>query len=73
MAIKELILHGVTSIEPKLTNSSNHGLEHDNLWNSRRIRFVMNDGTSFTVIAFADHKEDLKLNIEIPRALKGEN
>jgi hypothetical protein len=73
MAIKELILHGVTSIEPKLTNSSDHGLEHNNLWNSRRIRFEMNDGTSFTIIAFADHKEDLNLKIEIPKALQGEN
>ena len=69
MTIKELILHGVTSIEPKLTSSSSVG----NQWNSRRIRFEMNDGTSFTVVAFADHKEDLKLNIEIPKALQGEN
>ena len=69
MTIKELILHGVTSIEPKLTSSSSVG----NQWNSRRIRFEMSDGTSFTVIAFADHETDLKLNIEIPKALKGEN
>ena len=69
MTIKELILHGVTSIEPKLTSSSSVG----NQWNSRRIRFEMNDGASFTIVAFADHKEDLKLNIEIPTALKGEN
>jgi len=69
MTIKELILHGVTSIEPKLTSSSSVG----NQWNSRRIRFEMNDGSSFTVVAFADYKEDLKLNIEIPTALKGEN
>tara|TARA_R110000803_G_scaffold39729_3_gene85678 strand:- start:2061 stop:2162 length:102 start_codon:yes stop_codon:yes gene_type:complete len=33
----------------------------------------MNDGTSFTVVAFADDRENLKLNIEIPTALKGEN
>jgi len=33
----------------------------------------MNDGSIFTVVAFADYKEDLKLNIEIPTALKGEN
>ena len=73
MAIKELILHGVTSIEPKLTNSGKR-LHHTNAaWNSRRIRFEMDDGTSFTIVAFADHKEDLKLNIEIPKALKGEN
>lgn len=69
MTIKELILHGVTSIEPKLTRSSSVG----NQWNSRRIRFEMSDGTSFTVIAFADDRENLKLNIEIPTALKGEN
>ena len=69
MTIKELILHGVTSIEPKLTSSSSAG----NLWNSRRIRFEMNDGTSFTVVAFADDRENLKLNIEIPTALQGEN
>ena len=69
MTIKELILHGVTSIEPKLTSSSSVG----NQWNSRRIRFEMDDGTSFTIVAFADHKEDLKLNIEIPKALQGEN
>jgi len=69
MTIKELILHGVTSIEPKLSSSSDIG----NLWSSRRIRFEMDDGTSFTVIAFADHETDLKLNIEIPKALKGEN
>tara|TARA_R100001369_G_C3183150_1_gene141921 strand:+ start:141 stop:347 length:207 start_codon:yes stop_codon:yes gene_type:complete len=68
MAIKELILHGVTSIEPKLSKTSDVAS-----WNSRRIRFEMDDGTSFTVIAFADHKENLKLNIEIPTALKGEN
>ena len=65
MTIKELILHGVTSIEPKLINGVNY--------NSRRIKFEMNDGTNFTVIAFADHKEDLKLNIEFPKALQGEN
>ena len=64
MTIKELILHGVTSIEPKIINGVNY--------NSRRIRFEMNDGTSFTVIAFADHKEDLELNIELPKALQGE-
>ena len=69
MTIKELILHGVTSIEPKLISSSSVG----NQWNSRRIRFEMDDGTSFTIVAFADHKEDLKLNIEIPKALQGEN
>ena len=69
MAIKELILHGVTSIEPKLISSS----DVSNQWNSRRIRFEMDDGTSFTIVAFADHKEDLKLNIEIPTALQGEN
>jgi len=69
MAIKELILHGVTSIEPKLISSS----DVSNQWNTRRIRFEMDDGTSFTIVAFADHKEDLKLNIEIPTALKGEN
>ena len=69
MAIKELILHGVTSIEPKLISSS----DVSNQWNTRRIRFEMDDGTSFTIVAFADHKEDLKLNIEIPKALKGEN
>ena len=50
MTIKELILHGVTSIEPKLTSSSSVG----NQWNSRRIRFEMNDGTSFTIVAFAN-------------------
>jgi len=73
MSIKELILHGVTSIEPKLTNSGKL-LKYGNAsWNSRRIRFEMSDGTSFTVIAFADHEENLKLNIEIPTALKGEN
>lgn len=65
MTIKELILHGVTSIEPKLINGVNY--------NSRRIKFEMNDGTNFTIIAFADHKEDLKLNIELPKALQGEN
>ena len=64
MTIKELILHGVTSIEPKLINGVNY--------NSRRIKFEMNDGTNFTIIAFADHKEDLKLNIELPKALQGE-
>ena len=69
MAIKELILHGVTSIEPKLISSS----DVNNQWNTRRIRFEMDDGTSFTIVAFADHKEDLKLNIEIPKALQGEN
>ena len=69
MAIKELILHGVTSIEPKLISSS----DVSNQWNTRRIRFEMDDGTSFTIVAFADYKEDLKLNIEIPTALKGEN
>ena len=65
MTIKELILHSVTSIEPKLINGVNY--------NSRRIKFEMNDGTNFTIIAFADHKEDLKLNIELPKALQGEN
>ena len=69
MAIKELILHGVTSIEPKLISSS----DVSNQWNTRIIRFEMDDGTSFTIVAFADHKEDLKLNIEIPKALQGEN
>ena len=69
MTIKELILHGVTSIEPKLISSS----DVNNQWNTRRIRFEMDDGTSFTIVAFADHKEDLKLNIEIPKALQGEN
>ena len=69
MAIKELILHGVTSIEPKLISSS----DVSNQWNTRRIRFEMDDGTSFTIVAFADHETDLKLNIEIPKALKGEN
>ena len=69
MTIKEMQLHGVTSIEVKQTNSMQEAFGVC----TRRIRFETNDGTSFTVIAFADHETDLKLNIEIPKALKGEN
>jgi hypothetical protein len=50
MSIKELHLHGVTSIEAKLTNSN----KDVPLWNSRRIQFEMDDGTSFTIVAFAN-------------------
>lgn len=65
MAIKELILHGVTSIEAKLPSTND-------TFNNRRIRFEMDDGTNFTVIAFADHRENLRFNIDYPSAFKGE-
>jgi|5B_taG_2_1085324.scaffolds.fasta_scaffold05696_7 hypothetical protein len=55
MAIKELHLHGVTSIT---------AFKPSKQWNSKRIRFETVDGTSFVVVAFAESLEGLELNIK---------
>jgi len=77
MTIKEMQLHGVTSIEVKEINSMQESFGIC----TRRIRFETNDGTSFTVIAFAHDSDSLKITskfvqttnvIHQPKALQGE-
>ena len=68
MSIKEMQLHGVTSIEVKEINSMQESFGIC----TRRIRFETNDGVSFTVIAFAHDSDSLNL-IHQPEALQGEN
>tara|TARA_R110002020_G_scaffold89172_4_gene218379 strand:+ start:1458 stop:1670 length:213 start_codon:yes stop_codon:yes gene_type:complete len=68
MAIKEMQLHGVTSIKVQQTNSMQESFGVC----TRRIRFETSDGTSLTVIAFAHDSDSLDL-IHKPKALEGEN
>ena len=55
MAIKELHLHGVTSIT---------AFKPSKQWNSKRIRFETVDGTSFVVVAYAASLAVLELHIK---------
>ena len=78
MSIKEMQLHGVTSIDVKQINSMQEAFGVC----TRRIQFETSDGTNFTIIAFAHDSDSLKITakfvdttnvINQPTALKGEN